>query len=55
VGFLRTVWDMATGADFHFDTTEGKRPPLVKPINRYMDALFTARTTISPSATSPPT
>jgi 2-polyprenyl-6-methoxyphenol hydroxylase-like FAD-dependent oxidoreductase len=42
VGFLRTVWDMATGADFHFDTTEGKRPPLVKPINRYMDALFTA-------------
>ena len=42
VGFLKQVWDLATGADFHFDTTEGKRPPLLKPINRYMDALFVA-------------
>jgi hypothetical protein len=40
--FLRTVWDLATGADFHFETTEGTRPPLLKPINRYMDALFVA-------------
>ncbi|HWP66822.1 MAG TPA: FAD-dependent oxidoreductase [Candidatus Limnocylindria bacterium] len=42
VGFLKQVWDLATGADFRFDTTEGKRPPLLKPINRYMDALFEA-------------
>jgi 2-polyprenyl-6-methoxyphenol hydroxylase-like FAD-dependent oxidoreductase len=40
--FLRTVWDMATSADFHFETTEGKRPPFVRQVNRYMDALFTA-------------
>jgi 2-polyprenyl-6-methoxyphenol hydroxylase-like FAD-dependent oxidoreductase len=40
--FLRTVWDLATGADFHFETTEGVRPPLLKPINRYMDMLFRA-------------
>jgi len=42
VGFLRQPWDLATGADFRFDTTEGTRPPLLKPINRYMDALFEA-------------
>jgi 2-polyprenyl-6-methoxyphenol hydroxylase-like FAD-dependent oxidoreductase len=42
VGFLKQAWDLATGADFHFDTTEGTRPPLLKPINRYMDALLVA-------------
>jgi hypothetical protein len=41
-GFLRGAWDLATGADLHFETTEGKRPPLMKPINRYLDALFLA-------------
>lgn len=40
--FLRTVWDLATGADFHFDTTEGVRPPFLKPLNRYVDTLFRA-------------
>lgn len=40
--FLRQVWDLATGADFRFETTEGERPRLLGPVNRYMDALFVA-------------
>jgi 2-polyprenyl-6-methoxyphenol hydroxylase-like FAD-dependent oxidoreductase len=40
--FLRQVWDLATGADLRFETTEGERPSLLGPINRYMDALFEA-------------
>jgi 2-polyprenyl-6-methoxyphenol hydroxylase-like FAD-dependent oxidoreductase len=42
IGMLRGAWDLATGADLHFDTTEGKRPPFLKAINRYVDALFVA-------------
>jgi 2-polyprenyl-6-methoxyphenol hydroxylase-like FAD-dependent oxidoreductase len=39
---LRGAWDLATGADMRFETTIGKRPPFVKAINGYLDALFLA-------------
>jgi 2-polyprenyl-6-methoxyphenol hydroxylase-like FAD-dependent oxidoreductase len=42
VSRLRGAWDLATGADMRFETTVGKRPPFVKAINRYLDALFLA-------------
>jgi flavin-dependent dehydrogenase len=39
---LRDPWDLATGADFRFESTEGARPPMVRLVNRYMDLLFAA-------------
>ena len=42
VSRLRGAWDLATGADMRFETTVGKRPPFVKAINGYLDALFLA-------------
>lgn len=40
--FLRDVWALATGADFRFPKTTGRRPPLVKLANGYIDRLVPA-------------
>lgn len=38
--FLGSVWDLATGADFKWPTTEGARPNVPGPIGKYLDVAF---------------
>jgi 2-polyprenyl-6-methoxyphenol hydroxylase-like FAD-dependent oxidoreductase len=38
--FLGSVWDLATGADFKWPTTEGPRPNIPAPIGKYIDVAF---------------
>jgi len=38
--FLSSVWDLATGADFKWPTTEGPRPNVPAPIGKYFDVAF---------------
>lgn len=38
--FLGSVWDLATGADFKWPTTEGERPRIPAPIGKYLDIAF---------------
>ena len=40
--FLGDPWTLATGADFRFAGTTGRRPALIGLFNRYTEALFTA-------------
>lgn len=38
--FNRAPWSLATGVDFRFPATEGRRPPLASLTQRYMDELL---------------
>lgn len=40
--FLSEVWTLATGADFRFPKTTGKRPPFANVANGYLDLLLLA-------------
>jgi hypothetical protein len=38
--FLGSVWNLATGADFKWPTTEGERPKVPAAIGKYLDVAF---------------